>query len=175
MSAVSLAAELELASYSPMPAEENKGILQSPFGPSQRVEKPNDTFISSESTQSTPSVDLSFGPQMTPFALLCRQTGRQVVSFGETPSRTTVTSSKLRITSLPENGSQNPREKVLEEGEIEEEALSEEGGPKIVVMSNWRNNQLRTARTPYLTKDSTLKPIPALHGPLSLPYARNPR
>ncbi|OCF44645.1 hypothetical protein I317_01532 [Kwoniella heveanensis CBS 569] len=41
-------------------------------------------------------------------------------------------------------------------------------------LSTWRLEQLKHARPAKVMGGTTLRPIPTLHGPLSLPYARNP-
>lgn len=44
-----------------------------------------------------------------------------------------------------------------------------------VELCPWRKEQLKYIKTPRLTNDGKVKHISAFHGPLSLPYARNPR
>jgi hypothetical protein len=44
--------------------------------------------------------------------------------------------------------------------------------PKV---SKWRQEQMKKAKSARPVPGSRERPIPLLHGPLSLPYARNPR
>ena len=46
---------------------------------------------------------------------------------------------------------------------------------KEVKLSVWRKEQIKYTKRARLEPNATPKPIPALHGPLSLPYSRNPR
>lgn len=53
---------------------------------------------------------------------------------------------------------------------------SDRGGVDDTIhLSSWRQKQLKKFKPGRVVPTSRERPIPTLHGPLSLPYARNPR
>lgn len=139
---------------------------------------------------STPA-ELSFGPQSLPFMLR----KRELVNEG-TPSKTTSTATVTDLSKDPIEPSTSTqffgRQQLVldhysESHEIQRSSVnygthlhqsSVDHGNKPLSekkLTSWRRDQIKKAKQPELILASTPKPIPTLYGPLSLPYARNPR
>lgn len=125
------------------------------------------------STASTPA-ELLLGPQSLPFVFRRRHYDDPDVS----PSKTVpiYVPPDKRITSM--SSRPIPRIVEAEEGEIiaepgAKEPVEHHHAPKL---SSWRLEQIKyTKRARQAGEKQTPRPISSLHGPLSLPYARNPR
>ena len=142
----------------------------------------NNTTGSNEmsSAYSTPA-ELIFGPQSLPFVLH----RRAVTGTGNTsPSKLPAIEydHRIRHTSMPavivRLADEEDDNIVLDTAESHLPlfvANSGADGQNEVKMSTWRTEQVKYAKRARRGPDATTKPIPALHGPLSLPYARNPR
>ena len=143
------------------------------------------------SSLSTQNIDLSFGPQSVPFVFLRRKEEPNMAESNDSPTKGSILppreSKRILIIPVPYSAHPHPSARsafqksnhILEEGEIHEHGDSdveyEVIGPKELGLSNWRKEQLRFMKPPALLKGTTLKALPTFHGPLSLPYARNPR
>lgn len=139
---------------------------------------------------STPA-ELSFGPQSLPFMLR----KRELVDQG-TPSKPTSTATTTSLSKDPigpsagiqfsgrqqlildhHNESHETHRSAVDQGtnlrhSSVDHANKQSSEKKL---TSWRRDQIKKAKQPELILSSTPKPIPTLYGPLSLPYARNPR
>ncbi|KAK4686494.1 hypothetical protein P7C73_g3637, partial [Tremellales sp. Uapishka_1] len=116
-----------------------------------------------DSTLSTP-YELDFGIQSTPFPLRRRPLEP---SPTKAPSLPPTIATPLAITK------ENESDKVEEKRRDKEGSEPELPKPK-VVLSSWRIAQMKKEFIGKRVGTGPARPIPALHGPLSLPYARNP-
>ncbi|OCF61291.1 hypothetical protein L486_00938 [Kwoniella mangroviensis CBS 10435] len=150
-----------------------------------RPVNPDNTFDSTATsgsdvnmtTISSSAPEVSFGPQEVPFPLRQRETH---VDAHSTPSRppTQTYQPRFRTTNAPPvvirpittekiqptSRSVTTATAVVSSGDDYDSKL----------LSTWRREQIKTTRTAKLMAGTTPRPIPTLHGPLSLPYARNP-
>ena len=133
----------------------------------------------SSSAYSTPA-ELLFGPQSVPFVLRRRAIAN---SSDHSPSKGPFITENYRpvLMSTP-NVVVQPSDDVGDQGSAAEigrvsasrtEVLGERR--KEVKLSVWRKEQIKYTKRARLEPNATPKHIPALHGPLSLPYSRNPR
>jgi hypothetical protein len=135
------------------------------------------------STFSTPH-ELLLGPQPTPFIFRRRERRNS----GETPSKVVFANASIgmehRNVSMPSMTalaqkhtlSQDESGDGDDEGDLQRMDLEVViGGQKEMKLSKWRQEQLEKMNRPKVVSDGPPKPITTLHGPLSLPYARNPR
>lgn len=151
--------------------EANIPILMSPI----RTEAASDslrtlTTLSTLDTSvslSTPGAEISVGPQAIPFALRRTLTLPQAESPFRAPQRDPV-SNTLPLTQ------RTVRIQIRHPDETVEEAETVAARPEGPV-SEWRKEQLKYMRKGRVSKGLETKRIPTLNGPLSLPYARNPR
>ncbi|WWC91710.1 uncharacterized protein L201_006656 [Kwoniella dendrophila CBS 6074] len=132
------------------------------------------------SANSTSAPDISLGSQSIPFPL--RQRGIQADAHS-TPSRPSAQSfaPKYRNTATPPvvirptNTVQGIRPATSTFTTMTATSVISGGDDyEYNLLSSWRREQLKTTRTAKLMAGTTPRPIPTLHGPLSLPYARNP-
>ncbi|WWC72024.1 uncharacterized protein I206_105983 [Kwoniella pini CBS 10737] len=121
------------------------------------------------STLSSSGPEIFLGPQSTPFPL--RQQG--IVDAHSTPLR------PLMQTFVPQFRDTAP---VVMKPSREHLSRRIQATPVVSSgdeydfksLSSWRQEQIRSTRTAKLMAGTTPRMIPTLHGPLSLPYARNP-
>lgn len=113
---------------------------------------------------STPGVDISFGPQSLPFAARRRRPYE-----AESPSRVPNNTPQSIAGNRPRSVAVTIRHPDASIEEVDE--IIGSGKP----VTAWRIEQLKYMRKARMSRDDTVKPIPTLNGPLSLPYARNPR
>ncbi|WRT70218.1 uncharacterized protein IL334_007213 [Kwoniella shivajii] len=134
------------------------------------------------STLSTEPPDLSFGPQSVPFPL--RRRGI-LIDAHSTPSRPSSQSftPKFRTAATPpvvirpaSTVTEKPAPSVSPIQAVTHTPLVVASFDNVDIerFSSWRREQIKLARTAKLMAGTTPRPIPTLHGPLSLPYARNP-
>jgi len=137
------------------------------------------------STYSTPT-ELLFGPQSLPFVLR-RHATTNTADTSPTKQPKTPYLHRPRNTSIPAvivlSGDDDEDEQNDPDREIEQIVHSMRtpliNGARIphnaANMSSWRTEQIKYTKRARRGPDSGLKAVPHLHGPLSLPYARNPR
>ena len=132
----------------------------------------------SSSAYSTPA-ELLFGPQSIPFVLRRRALAN---TRDDSPSkgpiipenyRPVIISAPAIVQSSVNIGDQDFAANIGRLSASWSETIGER--PKEVKLSAWRMEQIKYTKRAHLAPNATLKPIPALHGPLSLPYSRNPR
>ena len=119
-----------------------------------------DTNPSGAADMSNSSIDLSFGPQSIPFSLLRRRTQ----SAGAEAA--TVNVKDFRNSSMPNAVYHSAMFASDTKDDIIDQPLP---------FSSWRMEQLKNAKPGRLVGNHSIRRIPPFHGPLSLPYARNPR
>ena len=131
---------------------------------SSKVYETSLSTLDSSATLSTPGQDISFGPQAIPF-MLRRRAGIEV---GESPIK-----GPNNTPSSLHKAKSAPLQIRHPDGSIEEvdEVVTASEEP----VSSWRKDQVKYMRKGRMSKNPALKRIPTLNGPLSLPYARNPR
>ncbi|KIR81291.1 hypothetical protein I306_01524 [Cryptococcus gattii EJB2] len=138
---------------------------------------------------STPA-ELSFGPQSLPFMLR----KRELVNQG-TPSKPTSTATTTSLSKDPigpsagiqfsgrqqlildhHNESHETHRSSVDQGTNLPHSSVDHANKQSPEkkLTSWRRDQIKKAKQPELILTSTLRPIPTLYGPLSLPYARNP-
>jgi hypothetical protein len=121
-------------------------------------------------TVSTPGVEVSFGPQGTPYVIR-RRPPLGGCDRSETPSmapHNTLESNLYRppprrtaaVSIRHPDGSLDEVERVID---------------PVLPATTWRQEQVKYVRKARLNPNFKPKNIPTLHGPPSLPYARNPR
>lgn len=139
---------------------------------------------------STPA-ELSFGPQSLPFMLR----KRELVNEG-TPSKPTSTATVTNLSKDPNGPStgtqfsgrqqlildhhneshETHKSSVNHDTNLHQSSVDHSNKPLFEKkLTSWRRDQIKKAKQPELILASTPKPIPTFYGPLSLPYARNPR
>jgi hypothetical protein len=148
----------------------------------------NDTSYSNDSTNTTPAVHL--GEQSKPFiynrrpdpvahSTPTRASGVTADQEGGPYHHTTLGARKMTFLPTPDIPV-----KVQEHDDVGDERpdMGGDGDVELVfdrppppVMSEWRKAQLRVPPPPLRITGSPPRRIPTLHGPASLPYARNPR
>ena len=121
--------------------------------------------IDTSASLSTPGVDISFGPQPLPFAVHHRRPLHEVISPSRVPHNTPQSMLSRRPRSVPIT-IRHPDASVEEVDEV-----ITFGEP----VTSWRTEQIKYTRKARMSRDDSVRPIPTLNGPLSLPYARNPR
>jgi hypothetical protein len=114
------------------------------------------------------TADIQICPQPTPFVYRRRalvdnpdETQLKAVHFNPDHLRQHPTPASVHI-----------RPEILEVAQPVSEASVE---VKATPFCAWRQEQLDNMKPGKLTKDGKVKVLSSLHGPLSLPYARNPR
>ncbi|WWC94884.1 hypothetical protein V866_001735 [Kwoniella sp. B9012] len=154
------------------------------LSPYQSV-NPDNTFDSTATsgsdvnmtTISSSAPEVSFGPQEVPFPLRQRETHVDAHSTPSRPSAQTY-QPRFRNTNTPPVVI-----KPITTEEIQSTSRAVITATAVVssgddydsrLLSSWRREQIKTTRTAKLMAGTTPRPIPTLHGPLSLPYARNP-
>ncbi len=160
----------------------DRQLADSPIG-SNRAPDANDTLASVDMSDSfsTPGAELALGPQPLPFVLQRAASGINDTSPSKQPRA--FYDYRLHNYSMPAV--------IVDLDEDKEEDLSDAGenirsskltfandddtDAPALKLSTWRTEQIKYTKRARRGQDSTPKPIPALHGPLSLPYARNPR
>ncbi|WVR07658.1 hypothetical protein IAU60_004700 [Kwoniella sp. DSM 27419] len=123
------------------------------------------------SSFSTPA-ELHLGPQDTPFALRRAQARAEAeLSPSKSANLTsTVSAQHVELTDYHTRSG--------DEGPLTSTPATRRTNASVVEiairLSSWREEQLKTARPGKLMTGTVPRPISTLHGPLTLPYARNP-
>jgi len=140
---------------------------------SRTTETPRNISLSTASSFSTPAADISFGPQSIPFALRRRELSSSDAITYSMSSRDSSFPHSLRhrISSLAPTTTY----RVEEDDESASQMSVVIDDSVEIEMSDWRKEQLKYMKKARMGKNQVEKPIPGLQGPLSLPYARNPR
>ncbi|WVF72972.1 hypothetical protein IAT40_007790 [Kwoniella sp. CBS 6097] len=163
----------------PSDSEDEDEPLVSPYQPIQvntSLESKDTSTSANMTTDSTPA-DLQLGPQDLPFVLR-RRAGAEVTSPASdrleedippfTPRFRNAMSSGITIRpDLNKPLTSTPATRPSNRMTLHTVTTSSQ-------LSTWRLEQIKNARPAKLMGGTTLRPIPTLHGPLSLPYARNP-
>ena len=132
-----------------------------------------ESSVEYDSSFSIPGIELSFGPQTAPF-ILRRRAVTTAESPIKAPQNTPASIKATRVISMPAvRYHRDPTDDVCE-GDADE-ASDNEVLATPILLSTWRYEQIKFTRKARMSKDPKIRPIPTLHGPLSLPYARNPR
>jgi hypothetical protein len=137
-------------------------------------------------TSFSSGAEISFGPQSVPFAVLGRQS---VYHSGEHNHRDSH-GSKASAGPKPASGLGSSGQRIILKENHNPEPKTQQSSPakptasqaniksqsrSDVPMSKWRLEQIKYTKKGRLATDEVLFTITAFHGPLSLPYARNPR
>lgn len=140
-------------------------VIMSPIRSNNTSSSFTISTMDTSASLSTPGVDISFGPQTVPFAVRRRLPLHEVNS----PSRVPFNSPQSMLGQHPRSVAitiRHPDDSIEETSEV-----IENGSPATA----WRLDQIKYMRKARMSRDDTVRPIPTLNGPLSLPYARNPR
>jgi hypothetical protein len=124
------------------------------------------TYNDLSNTMSTPSMELSFGPQALPYVYRRHELAGEVVSSSPMNTRN-IPFHSLPIRSVP---AVTMRRDPDDEDISRVSKIGSSPG-----MSTWRQEQLKHMKKAKIEKGAIVKHISPLHGPPSLPYARNPR
>ena len=138
--------------------------------------------VNTSSDFSTPA-ELIFPPQSLPFVLR-RRAVTTAVDFTPSKAQDNTLIAHLRRTSLnpvivqdySEGEDDDVDIQVPENPAHQHQIVGDERVASVSVkLSSWREEQIKYTKRARRGPDTAPKPIPTLHGPLSLPYARNPR
>ncbi|BEI88833.1 uncharacterized protein CcaverHIS019_0201950 [Cutaneotrichosporon cavernicola] len=139
--------------------------------PGNLFETPTNTESSGDRSFSTPSVnnsgssasmDIFLGPQ--PISYVHHRQRLLDDDFDRSPSRPS-----------PAMLAAKASHAVAVKADVNDGLNSEKGGAdEVVHLSTWRQKQLKKFKHGRPVAGARERPIPTLHGPLSLPYARNP-
>ena len=140
-------------------------VIMSPIRSNNDSASFTTSTLDTSASLSTPGVDISFGPQSLPFPI------RRRLPFHEanSPSRVPFNSPQSMLSHRPRSVAitiRRPDDSIEETSEVIENGLP---------ATAWRLDQIKYMRKARMSRDDTVRPIPTLNGPLSLPYARNPR
>lgn len=155
----------------------NPGSGEDPFRTPQHSDSSPDNSLSTPSTApnsaASASVELFLGPQPLSYIHLRNRIlngeeynpsplrPKNVDGHAEVPPLMTVASNS-NVIERPPQVTLVPSEKVAPDANAPQ-------------LSKWRQEQLKKVKPIRPVAGARERPIPLLHGPLSLPYARNPR
>ena len=125
---------------------------------------PSSTSFNTSRSLSTPGMDISFGPQSPTFTT--RRRALPADDAPKVPENSPISYLGHRYKSVPIS-IRHP------EGSLEE--IDEVLVPTEDPVTEWRKDQVKYMRRARLSNPKETKEIPTFNGPLSLPYARNPR
>ncbi|WWC64572.1 uncharacterized protein I303_107183 [Kwoniella dejecticola CBS 10117] len=121
------------------------------------------------STLSSSGPEIFLGPQSVPFPLRKHDVGDAHSTPSRPSAQTFVPTFKNTQPIIIRPGKEQRNRSPLATT-----VISAASHYELALLSSWRREQIQNTRMAKLMAGTTPRPIPTLHGPLSLPYARNP-